>query len=164
MNENEDVQGHLYLYNSRGYSAYEIALRNGFDGTEEEWLESLVGPQGPIGATPEFEIGTVVSGDESSATITGTAEHPILNLVIQRGETGPQGATGERGPQGIQGPQGETGPQGQTGPQGERGPQGDRGQKGDTPVRGVDYWTPSDIAMITSYCDSLVLDALGGSY
>ena len=25
----------------RGYSAYEIALIHGFEGTEEEWLESL---------------------------------------------------------------------------------------------------------------------------
>lgn len=27
----------------RGYSAYEIAVQNGFQGTEEEWLESLRG-------------------------------------------------------------------------------------------------------------------------
>lgn len=30
----------------RGYSAYEIAVRNGFEGTEEEWLESLKGDPG----------------------------------------------------------------------------------------------------------------------
>lgn len=33
-----------------GYSAYEIALKNGFKGTEKEWLASLVGPKGDIGA------------------------------------------------------------------------------------------------------------------
>lgn len=33
-----------------GISAYEVALNNGFVGTEEEWLESLVGPQGDTGA------------------------------------------------------------------------------------------------------------------
>ena len=27
----------------RGYSAYEIAVQNGFNGTEEEWLASLEG-------------------------------------------------------------------------------------------------------------------------
>lgn len=27
----------------RGYSAYEVAVQNGFEGTEEEWLASLVG-------------------------------------------------------------------------------------------------------------------------
>lgn len=30
----------------RGKSAYEVAVMNGFEGTEEEWLASLVGPQG----------------------------------------------------------------------------------------------------------------------
>ena len=32
-----------------GKSAYEIAVENGFVGTEEEWLESLIGPPGPQG-------------------------------------------------------------------------------------------------------------------
>lgn len=27
----------------RGYSAYEVAVQNGFEGTEQEWLESLKG-------------------------------------------------------------------------------------------------------------------------
>lgn len=33
-----------------GASAYEIAVQEGFEGTEEEWLASLVGPEGPAGA------------------------------------------------------------------------------------------------------------------
>ncbi len=33
-----------------GASAYQIAVLNGFEGTEEEWLESLVGPAGPAGS------------------------------------------------------------------------------------------------------------------
>ncbi|MPN04193.1 hypothetical protein SDC9_151429 [bioreactor metagenome] len=36
-----------------GASAYEVAAQNGFNGTKEEWLDSLVGPQGisgPAGA------------------------------------------------------------------------------------------------------------------
>lgn len=32
-----------------GESAYQIAVDNGFDGTEAEWLASLVGPEGPEG-------------------------------------------------------------------------------------------------------------------
>ena len=32
-----------------GYSAYQIALQNGFVGSEIEWLESLKGEQGPEG-------------------------------------------------------------------------------------------------------------------
>jgi len=36
----------------RGYSAYEVAVLNGFEGTEEEWLESLKGVDGKDGYTP----------------------------------------------------------------------------------------------------------------
>lgn len=34
---------------SDGASAYQLAVDNGFVGTEEEWLDSLVGPEGPTG-------------------------------------------------------------------------------------------------------------------
>ena len=34
---------------ANGLSAYEVALANGFVGTEQDWLDSLVGPQGPAG-------------------------------------------------------------------------------------------------------------------
>ena len=40
MNEQEIK---LYLENWRGCSAYEIAVQNGFNGTQKEWLESLKG-------------------------------------------------------------------------------------------------------------------------
>lgn len=53
-----------------GESAYEIAVRNGFEGTEQEWLESLIGPQGPKGD----------KGDKGDP-----------------GEQGPQGPPGEDG-------------------------------------------------------------------
>ena len=74
-----------------GKSAYEIALEQGFKGTEKEWLASLVGPQGPKGDT----------GDT--------------------GPQGPKGDTGDTGPQGPKGDTGDTGPQGPAGPQGEAG-------------------------------------------
>lgn len=34
-----------------GKSAYEVAVENGFEGTESEWLESLKGEQGEPGKT-----------------------------------------------------------------------------------------------------------------
>lgn len=49
------------------------------------------GPKGDTGATPNLSIGTVstVNPDQSaSATITGTAENPVLNLSLPRGQTG----------------------------------------------------------------------------
>ena len=35
-----------------GESAYNIAVKNGFVGTEAEWVESLKGEKGEIGKTP----------------------------------------------------------------------------------------------------------------
>lgn len=62
------------------------------------------GPQGPIGpqgmpgstgATPDFTIGTVATlpaGSDATASITGTATAPVLNLGIPQG---PRGTPGE---------------------------------------------------------------------
>lgn len=36
----------MNLQTWRGYSAYEIAVQNGFEGTEQEWLRSLHGTDG----------------------------------------------------------------------------------------------------------------------
>lgn len=44
-----------------GRSAYEIAREHGFNGTEEEWLDSLQGDQGPVGPScdPGEELQTI---------------------------------------------------------------------------------------------------------
>ena len=55
------------------------------------------GGKGDTGATPDISIGTVetLNPDESAtATITGTAEDPVLNLGIPKGDTGSAGADG----------------------------------------------------------------------
>lgn len=61
-----------------GASAYEVAVEEGFSGTEAEWLASLVGPTGPVG--PQGPILTPVIGYASNnaqpsipITLTGTA-------------------------------------------------------------------------------------------
>lgn len=38
-------------YGARGKSAYQIAVENGFEGSETEWLESLQGEPGIIATT-----------------------------------------------------------------------------------------------------------------
>ena len=48
-------------------------------------------------------------------------------------------------PRNIKGPQGPQGERGEKGEKGEKGEQGPQGEKGDTPVKGVDYFTESDI-------------------
>jgi hypothetical protein len=101
-------------------TAYEIAVRNGFSGTEAEWLTSLVGPQGDPGATglnwqgewlnttdytnndavyyngaSWFASGDPTVGEEP--TVSATHWFPLAL----------QGATGATGPQGPQGDPGE---------------------------------------------------------
>ena len=52
------------------------------------------GGKGDTGATPDISIGTVetLNPDESAtATITGTAENPVLNLGVPKGDTGVDG-------------------------------------------------------------------------
>lgn len=58
------------------------------------------GERGAIGVTPRFTIGRVVTGDEASAVISGTAEEPVLNLVLPRGERGMGGRDGVKGKDG----------------------------------------------------------------
>ena len=62
-----------------GKDAYSVAVKNGFSGSEEEWLKSLKGEQGP-------------KGDEG-----------------QQGPMGPQGPKGERGRDGANGQDGLNG-------------------------------------------------------
>lgn len=82
-----------------GDSAYQIALTNGFKGSEEEWLASLKGPKGDTGAAgPKGEQG--IQGPKGDTGLTGP-----------QGEQGNQGPKGE---QGIQGPKGDPGSDGKT--------------------------------------------------
>ena len=109
MNNANNQDGYLYIVGNRGYSAYEVAVLNGFVGTEQEWLDSLKGPsgerglpgdpgpQGPPGRTPQLRIGTVETlnpEEDAYVIIIGTADYPIFNMGIPKGE---KGATGETG-------------------------------------------------------------------
>jgi hypothetical protein len=98
---------------ANGLSAYEIAVQNGYIGTETQWLSTaIVGPQGPQG----------IQGEQGPIGLTGPQGPAGIN-----GTNGIDGTTGPQGPQGVQGPQG---PQGLTGPQGPAGPNGTNGQDG----------------------------------
>ena len=104
-------------YNNPPYylSAYGLAVKHGFKGTEEEYLASLKGETGETGPT----------GPTGAQGPTG----PI-------GETGPTGPVGPTGAAGAAGPTGPTGAQGQTGPAGEAGPTGPTGPTGETGATG----------------------------
>lgn len=61
---------------------------------EDKTVYAYNGEKGETGATPNIQIGTVVTGDHSEVTRTGTNENPIFNFVLEKGETGETGATG----------------------------------------------------------------------
>ncbi len=92
-----------------GKDSYQIALDFGFVGTETQWLESLIGPQGPAGN----------DGAPGATGATGPA-----------GADGAPGATGAQGPPGNDGAVGATGPAGNDGATGATGPQGPPGADG----------------------------------
>ena len=84
----EEIYGHLQNAILQGLSAYEVAVANGFTGTESEWLASL---KGETGETPNIQVGNVSTGQpgtNASATMTGTKESPVLNMTIPRGDVG----------------------------------------------------------------------------
>lgn len=111
-----------------GKSAYRHALDNGFEGTEQEWLESLKGPKGDKGE--RGDVGP--QGPQGSQGPKGDkGEQGLQGIQGPKGETGLQGPKGEKGESGEQGLQG---PKGETGQQGIQGPQGERGEDGYTPI------------------------------
>ena len=60
-------------------------------------VQGQAGPKGDPGATPNLTIGTVTTGTDAAATITGTAEAPVLNLTLPKGEKGDKGDPGSSG-------------------------------------------------------------------
>lgn len=88
--ENE-INGSILENAMRGYSPYELAKRNGFVGTEEEWLASLKGDKGDIGLTPDISIGNVTTGQpgtNAEVSVSGTPENPVMDFTIPRGDVG----------------------------------------------------------------------------
>jgi len=86
-----------------GESAYDIAVKHGFKGTEEEWYASLKGDKGETGAKGDKGQ----TGDKGDKGPTGDAG--------QKGETGDKGDKGEAGANGANGANGAEGAMGQTG-------------------------------------------------
>lgn len=138
---------------SQGPSGREVELRS--DGTNIQWkyadsatwtnlvpLSSLIGPQGPTGATgPQGATGPTgpagangreveIRNDGTNiqwryvGDLTWTNIVPLSQITGPQGPQGIQGLTGPQGPQGIQGLTGPQGPQGATGATGPQGPAG----------------------------------------
>lgn len=94
-NEPQDIDLDIIPTGTEGLSAYEVAVKEGFEGTESEWLESL---KGEVGDTPDISIGTtqtLPAGSNAIVTKSGTIENPIFSFGIPRGIQGTIGATPE---------------------------------------------------------------------
>ena len=140
------------LKGDSGKSAYQVAVDNGFVGTEDEWLASL--KQGPKGEPGEpGKQGADGKSAYQLAVDGGFVGSESDWLTSLKGEKGDQGPKGDPGEQGIQGPKGEPGEPGKQGADGKsayqsavdggfvgsesdwltslKGEKGDQGPKGD---------------------------------
>lgn len=101
-----------------GKSAYEIALGNGFEGSEEDWLASLKGEQGKAGKDgadgTSVTISSITENTEDSGNNVITFSDGN-SVTIKNGSKGSKGDKGEQGIQGVQGEKGETGNAGKDG-------------------------------------------------
>ena len=79
----------------RGYSAYEIALQQGFEGSKDEWLRALVGPQGETGVS----VSDVRLNDDFTLTITLDDGTEFITESI-KGDKGDKGQKGDKGDKG----------------------------------------------------------------
>ena len=109
-----------------GKSAYDIAVEHGFVGTEEEWLESLRGPQGEKGEQgeqgPQGEKGE--QGEQGEAGAPGATPSITINedgYWVINGEVTDVKAEGQDGEDGKDGASGPQGPSGTPGADGDRG-------------------------------------------
>ena len=91
----------LFMFSScdkptNGKSAYEIAVENGFNGTKEEWLESLKGDKGDSGNTgSNGENGKSAYEIAVENGFNGTEEEWLESLKGQKGSSGLDGTTGK---------------------------------------------------------------------
>lgn len=117
-----------------GKSAYDLWIEAGNEGSVDDFLRSLIGPQGPKG--DQGDVGP--QGEKGDKGDTGgQGPQGIQGEQGPKGDPGDKGEPGEQGPQGIQGPKGDKGDTGPEGPQGEQGIQGPQGPQGETGPQGL---------------------------
>ena len=111
-----------------GKSAYQIAVEQGYQGSESDWLSSLKGDKGEKGNTGA-KGNPGQDGADGKSAYAIAVEHGYEDsedkwLLSLKGEKGDTGERGEKGDTGLQGERGE------------------RGEKGDAGVAGKDGFSP----------------------
>ena len=112
----------------RGYSAYDLAVKNGYTGTEKEWLAYLKGDKGDKGDAGATGA-TGPAGANGKDGVNGADGKPGSNglsayeLAVKNGFTGNESAWLEslKGEQGVPGPAGADGKNGVNGVDGKDG-------------------------------------------
>ena len=117
-------------------TAYDMAVKSGFDGTLDEFIETVRGLAVEFRSNGEFIQWRYQDTETwydfvALDAITGAKGDPGA-----QGEKGEKGDTGVTGAQGEKGDKGETGAQGEKGDKGETGAQGEKGDKGETGAQG----------------------------
>ena len=127
-----------------GKSAYQIAVEQGYQGSESDWLSSLKGDKGEKGNTGAKGNPGQDGADGKSAYAIAvehgyedSEEKWLLSLKGEKGDTGERGEKGDTGLQGERGEKGETGQQGVPGEKGEKGDAGVAGKDGFSPIANV---------------------------
>lgn len=74
-----------------GKTAYEIAVKNGYSGSEQQWIESLVGQPGDtpyIGGNGNWFVGAVDTGVRAGAitSYNDLTDKPTLNGDVIQGD------------------------------------------------------------------------------
>ena len=111
-----------------GKSAYQIAVEQGYQGSESDWLSSLKGDKGEKGNTGA-KGNPGQDGADGKSAYAIAVEHGYEDsedkwLLSLKGEKGDAGERGEKGDTGLQGVPGE------------------KGEKGDAGVAGKDGFSP----------------------
>lgn len=111
-----------------GKSAYQIAVEQGYQGSESDWLSSLKGDKGEKGNTGA-KGNPGQDGADGKSAYAIAVEHGYEDsedkwLLSLKGEKGDAGERGEKGDTGLQGERGE------------------KGEKGDAGVAGKDGFSP----------------------
>ena len=131
----------------QGYSAYQVAVINGFVGSEEEWLASL---KGEDGITPEKGVDYwTVEERAEIANATNAANGAARIASDAAGEASEAAEKASKAEAELRAAA-ESGSL-----------NGKDGKDGYVPVRGKDYWTDADKAEIKSYVDEAIL---GGAW
>lgn len=88
IEQDANLIGKVYVAGIRGYSNYEIAVKNGFEGTEEEWLEKITQDEADIvweNIQEEITAGTLSFALEE--TYDPSTESLTLSIVAEDEES-----------------------------------------------------------------------------